>query len=255
MLGQRFGVFRRNLFGKARRWKFLFLQDEKQMNRELSRDHGKEVWMDILEITGKHGLLTAIELQNAQDAIPLGRALMDGGLSVAEITFRTAAAADAIRTMVAAYPEMTIGAGSIVSVEWAEKALAAGARFIVSAGFNPALVDWCIERDLPTLPGVATASEITLGVLRGLKVLKFFPAEVMGGINGLKALSAPFPGMKFIPMGGVSTANLADYLRLPCVHACGGSWPVNKKLIAESRFDEVTRLTREALEIIKETRG
>ncbi len=210
--------------------------------------------MDILEITGKYGLLIAIELQTAQDAVPLGRALLDGGLSVAEITFRTAAAAEAIRSMVAAYPNMIIGAGSIVHVEQAEEAVAAGARFIVSAGFNPVLVDWCIERNLPTLPGVATASEITMGVVRGLKVLKFFPAEVMGGMNGLKALSAPFPGMKFIPMGGVLAANLADYFRLPYVHACGGSWPVNKKLIAEGKFDEVTRLTCEALSIIREVR-
>ena len=211
--------------------------------------------MDILEITGKYGLLTAIDLQFAQDALLLGRALLDGGLSVAEITFRTAAAADAIRTMVTAYPDMIIGAGSIVHVEQAEEAIAAGARFIVSAGFNPILVDWCIERNLPTLPGIATASEITMGVVRGLKVLKFFPAEVMGGVNGLKALSAPFPGMKFIPMGGISAAKLEDYLRLPCVHACGGSWLVKKKLIADGKFDEVTRLTREALSIIKEVRG
>lgn len=211
--------------------------------------------MDILEITGRHRLLTAIELQNSQDAIPLGRALLDGGLSVAEITFRTSAAADAIRTMVNAYPEMVIGAGSIINVEWAEEAVAAGAKFIVSAGFNPTLVDWCLAKGLPTLPGAATASEITQGMVRNLKVLKFFPAEVMGGLNGLKALSAPFPTMKFIPMGGVSAVNLADYLRMPCVHACGGSWPVNKKLIAEGRFDEVTRLTREALKIIAEVRG
>ncbi|NPV78384.1 MAG: bifunctional 4-hydroxy-2-oxoglutarate aldolase/2-dehydro-3-deoxy-phosphogluconate aldolase [Anaerolineae bacterium] len=211
--------------------------------------------MDILEITGKHGLLTAIELQNAQDAVPLGRALLDGGLSVAEITFRTPAAAEAVHVMTATYPEMVIGAGSIVHIEQAEEAVAAGADFIVSAGFNPALVDWCIERNLPTLPGVATASEITMGVIRGLKVLKFFPAEVMGGMNGLKALAAPFPGMKFIPMGGVSAANLAEYLRLPYVHACGGSWPVNKKLIAEGNYAEITRLTREALSIIQEVRG
>lgn len=211
--------------------------------------------MDILDITGKHGLLTAIEIQKAQDAMPLGRALLDGGLSVAEITFRTPAAAEAVRVMTTAYPEMVIGAGSIVHIEQAEEAVAAGAKFIVSAGFNPALVDWCIERNLPTLPGVATASEITMGVVRGLKVLKFFPAEVMGGMNGLKALSAPFPGMKFIPMGGVSAANLAEYLRLPYVHACGGSWPVNKKLIAEGNYAEITRLTREALSIIREVRG
>ena len=211
--------------------------------------------MDILEITGKHGLLTAIELQNAGDSVPLGRALLDGGLTVAEITFRTPAAAEALSTMAAAYPEMIVGAGSIVSVDWARVAVDAGAKFIVSAGFNPDLVDWCINSGLPALPGVATASEVTQGVIRSLKVLKFFPAEPLGGINGLKALSAPFPAMRFIPMGGVSAANLAEYLRLPCVHACGGSWPVNKKLIAEGRFDEITRLTREALAIIQQTRG
>lgn len=215
---------------------------------------GEENEMDILEITGKHGLLTAIGLQNAQDAVPLGRALLDGGLTVAEITFRTPAAAEAVRTMVRAYPEMTIGAGSILNVEQAEEAVAAGAQFIVSAGFNPVLVGWCVERSLPTLPGVATASEIIMGIDRGLKVLKFFPAEVMGGVKGLKAVSAPFPGMKFIPMGGVSAANMAEYLMLPCVHACGGSWPVNKKLIADGRYDEVTRLIREALAIIQATK-
>lgn len=210
--------------------------------------------MDILEITGKHGLLTAIELQNAQDAVPLGRALIDGGLTVAEITFRTPAAADAVHTMVQAYPEMTVGAGSIVHVKQAEQAFAAGAKFIVSAGFNPVLVDWCIEKDIPTLPGVATASEIMQAVIRDLKVLKFFPAEVMGGLSGLKALSAPFPGMKFIPMGGISAANMAEYLKLPYIHAIGGSWPVKKTLIAEGRYDEVTRLICEALEIVREVR-
>jgi Entner-Doudoroff aldolase len=141
-----------------------------------------------------------------------------------------------------------------VTVDQAKVAIAAGAKFIVSAGFNPALVDWCIDRGMPTLPGVATASEIMMAVIRDLKVLKWFPAEFMGGMNGLKAISAPFPSMKFIPMGGVSAANLADYIRLPSVHACGGSWMVNKKLIAQSRFDEVTRLTCEALAIIREAR-
>jgi 2-dehydro-3-deoxyphosphogluconate aldolase/(4S)-4-hydroxy-2-oxoglutarate aldolase len=211
--------------------------------------------MDILEITGRFGLLAGIEIQKPEDAVPLGKALMDAGLFVTEITFRTAAAADAIRTMVKAHPQMTIGAGSIVQVTQAEEAIAAGASFIVSAGFNPDVVDWCMRKNIPTLPGVATASEITMGMVRGLKVLKFFPAEVMGGINGLKALSAPFPAMKFIPMGGVSAGNMADYLRLPYVHAIGGSWTVNKKLIADGNFAEIIRLTREALAIIREVRG
>ncbi len=163
---------------------------------------------------------------------PLARALMDGGLTVAEITFRTSAAADAIRTMSAAYPEMMVGAGSIISVERAEEAVAAGARFIVSAGFNPRWWIGALKRGLPTLPGVATASEITQGMVRGLKVLKFFPAEVMGGMNGLKALSAPFPANEVYPYGrciGCQPGGLSSCM--PCVHACGGSWPVNKKLI------------------------
>jgi 2-dehydro-3-deoxyphosphogluconate aldolase/(4S)-4-hydroxy-2-oxoglutarate aldolase len=211
--------------------------------------------MDILDITGRHGLLTAIELEKAEDAVPLGRALLFGGLTIAEVTFRTTAASEALRIMVEGYPEMVIGAGSIVSVKQAETAVAAGAKFIVSAGFNPVLVDWCNERALPVLPGVATASELTQAVIRDLKVVKFFPAEVMGGLNGVKALSSPFPGMKFIPMGGVSAANLADYLRLPSVHACGGTWLASKKLIAQSNFDEITRLTSEALEIVRIARS
>lgn len=210
--------------------------------------------MDILEITGKHGLLTAIEIQNANDAVPLGQALVDGGLTVAEITFRTPAAAAAVRTMVQAYPEMIIGAGSIVDVKQAEEAVAAGARFIVSAGFNSVLVDWCIAQNLPVLPGVATASEITMGLVRGLKVLKYFPAEVMGGISCLKALSAPFPGMKFVPMGGISASNLANYLQQPFVHACGGTWLASKKLISEGNYAEITRLTCEALAIVQRVR-
>ncbi len=210
--------------------------------------------MEVLEIASSFGLLTVIELQNAPDAVPLGRALLDGGLGVAEITFRTAAAADAIRIMASTYPEIVVGAGSVIQVEQAERALAAGASFIVSAGFNPALVDWCIANNVPTLPGIATPSEIIQGVVRGLKALKFFPAEVMGGVSGLKAVSAPFPGMKFVPTGGVSPTNLAEYLRQPNIPACGGSWLVNKKLIAEGRFDEITRLTREAVSIIKEVK-
>lgn len=211
--------------------------------------------MDIVDITGKYGLLAAIEIEKLPDVEPLGKALLEAGLPVAEITFRTAVAADAIRSMTKKFPEMTIGAGSIVKISQAEEAISAGARFIVSAGFNSTLVDWCIDNNVPTLPGVATASEIMQGVMRNLKVLKFFPAEVMGGINGLKALSAPFPAMKFIPMGGVSAANMADYLRLPCVHAIGGSWTVNKKLIAEGKFADITKLTVEALSIIREVRA
>ncbi|MBN1535481.1 MAG: bifunctional 4-hydroxy-2-oxoglutarate aldolase/2-dehydro-3-deoxy-phosphogluconate aldolase [Anaerolineales bacterium] len=211
--------------------------------------------MDIIEITGKHRLLTAIELQDLNKTVPLGQALLDGGISVAEITFRTEIAAKAVNKMIQSFPNMIIGAGSIIHVHQAEEAITAGAKFIVAAGFNPVLVDWCIDKQIPILPGVATASEITMGVVRGINVLKFFPAEVMGGIHGLKALSAPFPGIKFIPMGGISANNLENYIRLPFIHAIGGTWMVNKKLIEEGNFSEISRLTREALAIIKEVRG
>ena len=210
--------------------------------------------MDILEITGRDRLLTAIEIEKSDDAIPLGRALLDGGLSVAEITFRTSAAVDALRKMVTAYPDMIIGVGSIISVVQAKEAVKEGAKFIVSAGFNPELVDWCIESNIPVLPGVATASEITMAIVRDLKVVKYFPAESMGGIKNLNAISAPFPKMKFIPMGGVSPDNLADYLKRPYVHACGGSWPVKKSLINEGKYSEITRLVSEALAIIREVK-
>lgn len=210
--------------------------------------------MDILEITGRHKLLTAIEIQNEKDAKPLGKALMIGGLTVAEVTFRTPAAVEAVRNLVQSQPDMIIGAGSIVQIDQAKEAISAGARFIVSAGYSQELVDWCINQHVPVLPGVATASEITMALMHGLEVLKFFPAEVMGGINGIKALSAPFPTIKFIPMGGISSDNLGDYLKLPSVHACGGTWLANRKLIAEGKFDEITRLTHEALMIVQEVR-
>ena len=210
--------------------------------------------MDILENIGECGLLSAIEISKAEDAIPLGTALLNGGLSIAEITFRTEAASEALHLMAKTYPEMIIGAGSIVRIEQAKEAIDAGAKFIVSAGFNQELVDWCKDHEILTIPGVATASEISLGLLKGLKVLKFFPVEAMGGVNLLKALSAPFPGIKFIPMGGISPDNLTDYIKLPFVHACGGSWSVSKRLLSDMNFSKITELTKQALSIVKETR-
>ena len=211
--------------------------------------------MDCITMIGDNGIFPAIELQDAADAIPLGQALLDGGLPIVEITYRTAAASEALKRISNTYKQMLIGAGSVVFVSQAEDAISSGAQFIVAAGFNPELVDWCISKGVPVIPGVATPSEITQGVLRKLKVLKFFPAEVMGGINGLKAIAAPFPGIKFIPMGGISTANLAQYLRMPMVLACGGSWIASKSLLAQKNFDEISRLTQEAIGIVKEVRN
>jgi 2-dehydro-3-deoxyphosphogluconate aldolase/(4S)-4-hydroxy-2-oxoglutarate aldolase len=211
--------------------------------------------MDSIELIGTKGIFAVIEMQNVDDALPVGQALIDGGLPIIEITYRTDAASETIRRISKAFSQILVGAGSIVHISQAEDALASGAQFIVSAGFNPELVDWCIGRGVSVVPGIATASEITMGVLRNMKVLKFFPAEVMGGQNGLNALSAPFPGVKFIPMGGINTSNLAQYLSMPQVHACGGTWLASKTLIAKKDFDEIRRLTQEAMGIVKKVRG
>jgi 2-dehydro-3-deoxyphosphogluconate aldolase/(4S)-4-hydroxy-2-oxoglutarate aldolase len=210
---------------------------------------------DTVKMLGELGLIPVVAIEDAKDAVPLGEALVAGGLPCAEITFRTAAAQDAIRQMSEALPEMLVGAGTVISVQQAEQAVAAGAKFIVSPGFDPDVVDWCLAHDIPVTPGVLTPTEVTMALAKGLKVLKFFPAEVGGGIKMLKALGAPFVGIKFVPTGGISASNLADYLALPVVHACGGSWIVKKQLIAEGQFDTITQLVKDAMVIVRQARG
>ena len=207
--------------------------------------------VNVLDQMAYYGLVPVIAMDEAEKAVQLARALLEGGLPLAEITFRTAAAGEAIRNIAAWVPEMIVGAGSVVNVKQAEQAAAAGARFIVSPGFDAGVVDWCLEHEMPVTPGVATPTEIMLGLAKGLRVLKLFPAEVIGGPKALRALAAPFPGVRFIPTGGVSLENLTDYLSLPFVHACGGSWLATQKMIAEGRFDEITRLTGEAMEKVR----
>jgi 2-dehydro-3-deoxyphosphogluconate aldolase/(4S)-4-hydroxy-2-oxoglutarate aldolase len=206
--------------------------------------------MLVLQQLNSYRIIPVIEIEKASDAGSLGKALLDGGLPFAEITFRTDAASEAIKTMVTAFPDMWVGAGSVISIFQAQKAVLAGARYIVSPGFDEAVVDWCLERNVPVFPGVATPTEVIMGVKKGLKVLKFFPSEVLGGVNAIKAVGAPFPDIQFIPTGGISAANLAEYLRLPAVVACGGSWLASKKMISENRFEEITVLTREAMAIV-----
>ena len=203
---------------------------------------------------GRLGIVPVVKIDRAEDAVPLGQALIAGGLTCAEITFRTGAAPAAIQNLASGCPEMLLGAGTVLTIEQAEAAVRAGARFIVAPGFDPELVDWCQARDLPILPGVATASEISAALKKRLKVLKFFPSETLGGTAMLKALSGPFPELKFVPTGGIGPANLASYLALPCVHACGGSWMVESKLITGGKFDEITRLTAEACAIVRQAR-
>jgi 2-dehydro-3-deoxyphosphogluconate aldolase/(4S)-4-hydroxy-2-oxoglutarate aldolase len=209
---------------------------------------------EILETLGHLGVVPVVKIKQADEAVPLGNALIAGGLPCAEITFRTGAAEEAIRRIASELPEVVIGAGTVLSVEQAEKAVAAGARYIVSPGFDPKVVDWCLTHDVAVTPGVATPTEINMALDKGLKILKFFPAEALGGLKTLKALAAPYGDVKFIPTGGINSKNLADYLSLPAVHACGGSWLVTSKLISAGEFAEITRLAEEARAIVRRVR-
>ncbi|MEA3336271.1 MAG: bifunctional 4-hydroxy-2-oxoglutarate aldolase/2-dehydro-3-deoxy-phosphogluconate aldolase [Chloroflexota bacterium] len=207
-----------------------------------------------LQQLGDMGLIPVVAIDDAEDAPDLGEALLQGGLPCVEITFRTAAATDAIQSIAARFPEMVVGAGTVLSVAQAEEAVSRGASFIVSPGFDPQVVDWCLDNDVAVMPGVMTPSEITAALNKDLPVLKFFPAEAAGGVKLLKAIGGPFVGVKFVPTGGINVTNLPDYLRLPAVHACGGSWIVKRQLIADGDFDAIARLTAEAVEIVRQVR-
>lgn len=205
---------------------------------------------DVLKQLGTLGLVPVVKIDNAADAVPLARALAEGGLPVAEITFRTAAAEEAIRNIAASVPEVLLGAGTVLTVDQAERAVKAGARFVVTPGFSSTVVKFCSERSIPITPGIATPTEIQMALEHNLDVVKFFPADAFGGVKTLKALSAPFGAVKFIPTGGISAANLAEYILFPKVLACGGSWMVKDELIKQGQFAEITRLTREAIDIM-----
>jgi 2-dehydro-3-deoxyphosphogluconate aldolase/(4S)-4-hydroxy-2-oxoglutarate aldolase len=192
------------------------------------------------------GIIPVVKIDDASKAVGLAGALIKGGIPAAEVTFRTSAAEEAIRLMHKAYPDMTIGAGTVLTIENAEKALKAGASFIVSPGFDPELVSWCIDRKVPICPGVATPSEIQQGVKAGLSVLKFFPAEANGGTNMLKNLAGPFPTLMFMPTGGINLDNIQEYAKTPNVLCVGGSWMVKSDLINNEKWDEITEMCTEA---------
>ena len=204
----------------------------------------------IFQQIKKTGIVPVVKLESAKDAVPLGKALIDGGLPCAEITFRTAAAEESIRNMVAAYPEMLVGAGTVLTLEQLEKAISAGAKFIVSPGFNPEIVKACISKNIPVYPGCSSPTDIEAAMSLGLKTVKFFPAENIGGIAAIKAMSGPYGDITFIPTGGISAKNINDYLSFPKVVACGGSWMVDPKHIESGNFAEITRLTREAVNMV-----
>ena len=201
----------------------------------------------ILEKIGELGIVPVVKIEKAEDALPLGKALIDGDLPIAEITFRTSAAEESIKTLTKELPELLVGAGTVLTVEQVKKAVSAGAKFIVSPGFNPKVVDYCIENSIPVTPGINNPTQIEMALERELEVVKFFPAEASGGLLLLESMSAPYTGIKFIPTGGINLNNLSSYLSYNKVHACGGSWMVKDSLISSGNFTEITRLTQEAV--------
>ena len=203
--------------------------------------------MDMIQKFTSLGIVPVIKLNDPADAVPLCRALARGGLPVAEITFRTAAAEESIRRVAAELPEVLVGAGTVLTVEQADKAMAAGAKFIVTPGFNPEVVGHCVEKGYPIFPGCPTTSDIEQAIRFGLKVVKFFPAEAMGGLNTIKAVSAPYGDMLFMPTGGVNEDNLNTYLSFPKIVACGGSWMAKSDLIEAGEFDKIEEITRSAV--------
>lgn len=208
--------------------------------------------MDINAKIESLKLVPVVVLEDAKDALPLAKALIDGGLPVAEVTFRTAAAADSIRAISEAYPEMLVGAGTVTNLEQAKTAVAAGAKFLVTPGFSDEVTRYAVENDIPIFPGTCTPTEVMRAMSYGLKVVKFFPASQYGGLNTIKALSGPFPAMRFMPTGGINAGNVKEYLANKHIIACGGSWMVKSDLIAAGKFDEIKRLTQEAVALVNE---
>ena len=207
------------------------------------------------ETISRIGVVPVITIDRPQDAVPLARALLDGGIGCAEITFRTSSAEEAMQRIRGECHEMLVGAGTVLTVQQAEQAVRAGAQYIVAPGFDAAVVDWCQGHGIPVLPGVATPTEINMALARGVKLLKFFPSEEIGGVRMLKALHAPYQEVQFIPTGGIKAHNLAEYLTLPNVVACGGSWMATGSMISEGKFDEIARLSGEARAIVHRARG
>ena len=208
----------------------------------------------IFEEIHRIGILPVIALDDAAQAVPLARALAAGGIPAAEITFRTAAGEEAIRRIAQECPEVLVGAGTVLTTEQADRAINAGARFIVSPGTNPKVVQHCQEQGVQPVPGVVTPTEIETALELGLDVLKFFPAEPSGGLGMIKALAAPYTQIEFIPTGGISAANVREYLKYPKILACGGSWMLKKDLVNAGKFDVIQVLAAEAAAIVKSVR-
>lgn len=191
-------------------------------------------------------VVPVVVLNDVKDAAPLAKALVEGGLPCAEVTFRTDAAAESIRIMTEAYPDMLVEAGTVLTTEQVDRAVEAGAKFIVSPGFDPEIVDYCIGKNVPVFPGCISPSEVAQAVKRGLKIVKFFPAEQSGGLAMIKAMAAPYNMLKFMPTGGINTKNLKEYLACDKILCCGGSWMVKGDMVEAGEFDKIQKLTEEA---------
>ena len=207
--------------------------------------------MDVLQRLANAGVVPVVVLDDAKDAVPTANAMVAGGIDVMEITFRTAAAPDCIKAVSENCPDMLVGAGTILNLEQCKLAVQMGAKFIVSPGFDAEVVSWCVENGIAVTPGCVTPTEITAAIKLGLKVVKFFPANVYGGLNAMKNLSAPFVGIKFMPTGGVNAQNVREYITAPFIHAVGGSWVCPKADIAAGNWEKITNLCIEARKAAK----
>lgn len=210
---------------------------------------------DILKKFHEIGIIPVVVLNDAKDAEPLAKALIEGGLPCAEVTFRTDAAEESIRIMSEKFPELLVGAGTVLTTEQVDRAVAAGAKFIVSPGLNPEVVKYCNDKGITITPGVVTPGEIEKAIGLGLEVVKFFPAEPSGGLPMIKAMAAAYTKMKFMPTGGINAKNVVDYLKSDKILACGGSWMVKGDMISAGEFDKIVALCKEAADIVKAARG
>ena len=210
---------------------------------------------EVLMKIGQTGIVPVVVLNEVKDAVPLAQALINGGLPCAEVTFRTEAAQQSIAEISKKFPQMFVGAGTVLTTEQVDRAVDAGAKFIVSPGFNPKVVEYCIKKGYPITPGIMTPTELEMALGFGLDVVKFFPAENAGGLKMIKAMAAPYTKMKFMPTGGINPQNVREYLQSDKILACGGSWMVKGELINSGNFAEIEKLTKEASQIVKEIRG
>lgn len=208
----------------------------------------------ILQQIARLGIVPVVVLHNPNDAVPLAKALCDGGLPCAEVTFRTDAAEESIRRTCHAFPEMLVGAGTVLTTDQVDRAVAAGAKFIVSPGLNPVVVQHCVEKGIPITPGCANPSDVEQALMFGLDVVKFFPAEQAGGLAYIKAIAAPYHTVKFMPTGGINVQNVGNYLAYDRILACGGSWMVKDELIRSGQFDTIQELVAQAVALVRSIR-